>query len=337
MTGSIGRQLDGTRARRARPRALAALVAAGLGLTALVACNPPTSLTVNSTANGADANPGDGVCATAGAVCTLQAAFQEGNALGRALIWVPAGTYGHIPLTVTGELRVNWGAPKAVNLTDVAMTVAPGGNLAIEGVTAYEGRDLDPTHGWSLAVQGQAQVRRSYLFGDGGPGLAVAAGGTATVEDSIVASPNTAVTNAGAANLVRTSLWSLDANPVVSTTGGGATHLTSSAVVKGNVFDPAADGTCAGTAPISHGSNRVEVGCGSVPAAGDSTGPSGTSWAINYPTLKVTLASPLVDAVPVGVAGCSTAAKDAYGNPRAVDGNGDGTAACDIGGVERQP
>lgn len=316
---------------------LTTLAAAGLALTATVACNPPTNLTVNNAGTAGDANPGDGVCATAAAVCTLPAAFQEGNALGRAAIWVPAGTYGHFPLTVTGDLRVNWDVPKLVNLTEVTITVAPGGKLAIDGVTAYEGRDLDSAHAWSLVVQGQAQVKRSFLFGDGAPGLSVAAGGTATVEDSIVASPNTAVANAGTANLLRSSLWSLDANPVVSTTGSGATHLTSSAVLKGGVFDPAADGTCAGTAPVSHGSNRIEVGCGSVPAAGDSTGASGSAWAINYPTLKVTLASPLVDAVPVGVAGCSATGKDAYGNPRAVDGNGDGTAACDIGGVERQP
>src|SRR5690349_19641242 len=38
-------------------------------------------LTVNSTADAADANPGDGVCATAGAVCTLRAAIEEANAL----------------------------------------------------------------------------------------------------------------------------------------------------------------------------------------------------------------------------------------------------------------
>lgn len=35
---------------------------------------------VNSTGDGADANPGDGICATAGGACTLRAAIQETNA-----------------------------------------------------------------------------------------------------------------------------------------------------------------------------------------------------------------------------------------------------------------
>ena len=42
------------------------------------------SFLVTSTGNGADANPGDGACATAGAVCTLRAAIQEANALAGA-------------------------------------------------------------------------------------------------------------------------------------------------------------------------------------------------------------------------------------------------------------
>ncbi len=58
-------------------------------LAALVALAPPsaraqapTTFTVNSTADGADANPGDGVCETAAgnATCTLRAAIQEANA-----------------------------------------------------------------------------------------------------------------------------------------------------------------------------------------------------------------------------------------------------------------
>ena len=46
--------------------------------------------------------------------------------------------------------------------------------------------------------------------------------------------------------------------------------------------------------------------------------------------------SPLVDAIPVGAVGCgSTTGPDRLGTARPVDGNGDGTAACDIGDLER--
>src|SRR5687768_5069836 len=41
----------------------------------------PTSFTVNSNGDAADATPGDEACSTAGAVCTLRAAIEEANAL----------------------------------------------------------------------------------------------------------------------------------------------------------------------------------------------------------------------------------------------------------------
>jgi hypothetical protein len=47
--------------------------------------------------------------------------------------------------------------------------------------------------------------------------------------------------------------------------------------------------------------------------------------------------SSLVDAVPLGTAGCSTALVDLFGNPRGGDGNGDGLPGCDLGAIERQP
>jgi predicted outer membrane repeat protein len=49
-----------------------------------------------------DSNPGDGVCATAGGVCTLRAAITEANSLGGGphTINVPAGTY---TLTIPGQ------------------------------------------------------------------------------------------------------------------------------------------------------------------------------------------------------------------------------------------
>jgi CSLREA domain-containing protein len=39
------------------------------------------TFTVNSTLDAVDAAPGDGICATAGAVCMLRAAIQEAHAL----------------------------------------------------------------------------------------------------------------------------------------------------------------------------------------------------------------------------------------------------------------
>ncbi|MDB4881604.1 MAG: polymorphic outer membrane protein, partial [Gemmatimonadetes bacterium] len=93
--------------------------AAGLAVTALLGLGckdaptltaPPPSgaralqaaatVTVNSTADAVDANPGDGLCATVTGVCTLRAAIQEANALpGDDVISLPPGTY---TLTIAG-------------------------------------------------------------------------------------------------------------------------------------------------------------------------------------------------------------------------------------------
>jgi CSLREA domain-containing protein len=60
---------------------------------------------VNSTADAVDALPGNGVCATAGGVCTLRAAIQETRALGGAhVITLPAGIY---VFTIAGRGEIN--------------------------------------------------------------------------------------------------------------------------------------------------------------------------------------------------------------------------------------
>lgn len=66
----------------------------------LVPAATAATFTVNSTADAVDATPGDGVCATATATCTLRAAIMEANALaGADTITLPAGSYG---LTIGG-------------------------------------------------------------------------------------------------------------------------------------------------------------------------------------------------------------------------------------------
>ena len=49
------------------------------------------TFTVNSVVDAVDANPGNGICTTAGGICTLRAAIQETNALaGADIITLPA-------------------------------------------------------------------------------------------------------------------------------------------------------------------------------------------------------------------------------------------------------
>lgn len=48
-------------------------------ISASAQSDPKSSFLVNSNGDAADANPGDGICATSGSVCTLRAAIQEAN------------------------------------------------------------------------------------------------------------------------------------------------------------------------------------------------------------------------------------------------------------------
>lgn len=77
------------------PFLVLALLVIGLDLVLMPnLARADTTLTVNSDADVVDKAPGDGVCATAGNVCTLRAAIQEANAFGgNDTIILPSGTY----------------------------------------------------------------------------------------------------------------------------------------------------------------------------------------------------------------------------------------------------
>ncbi len=87
-------------------------------------------LVVNSTADAVDAAPGDGVCATATAVCSLRAAIQETNALpGEDTIRVPSGTFqlsltGGDELSAVGDLDI---------LDDLVVKGSGPGHTIIDG------------------------------------------------------------------------------------------------------------------------------------------------------------------------------------------------------------
>lgn len=61
---------------------------------------------VNTTDDTADATPGDGICATASANCSLRAAISEANALaGDDIITLPAGTYTQVLVAADEDLN----------------------------------------------------------------------------------------------------------------------------------------------------------------------------------------------------------------------------------------
>jgi CSLREA domain-containing protein len=134
-----------------------------------------STFTVNSTADAVDANPGDGICATFGGVCTLRAAIMEANALpGADSLILPAGTFlltligadednaAAGDLDITDDLTIN-GAGSASTLIDanainrVFQVIGPPSvpiNVTLNGVTIQNGRALTGNHGGGFYVSG---------------------------------------------------------------------------------------------------------------------------------------------------------------------------------------
>jgi len=184
------------------------------------------ALTVNSTSDGVDANPGDGVCAASSGACTLRAAVMEGNkALVITNVTLPAGTY---TLTIggsgedqsaSGDLDLRWNVnifgagasttilKAGVGLGDrlVDIPVAAGQTIAIKDVTLQGGsapsgqdggglRDLGAT---SLVFWNDTVSGNSASGGSGG-GLSFSGpSGTAVDLYNDTVSGNSAKTNGG--------------------------------------------------------------------------------------------------------------------------------------------
>ena len=104
--------------------ALAAMVAGVVALDTAPASAAAVTFTVNSTADAADAVPGNGTCATSGGVCTLRAAFQEINA-GSA-----ANTYS-VNFSVAGTTQLGSAdLPELFRSVTIDGSTAPGYSVA---------------------------------------------------------------------------------------------------------------------------------------------------------------------------------------------------------------
>lgn len=173
-----------------------------LALALLLFVVPPVSaltFTVDDTGDATDASPGDTVCATAGAVCTLRAAIAEAQALGgQHLVTLPAGTItlGSPLPTITADVTVSGqgadlstisgGGTQAillvgtggilhvddVRLSDAALPTSGGFGAAIGYVTGAIGADVTVT---------SAQIRMNA-----GPALALDSGTLTVVGSALV-------------------------------------------------------------------------------------------------------------------------------------------------------
>lgn len=333
-------------------RRLAVPVLVVLAAAATTACEPPPprlELEVTTAVGGFDDVVGDGLCTsdTAAGLCTLQAAVQEGNAAPHgADILVPGGTYSGASLTVTGDVHVRGTGSADAWITYSSIGVNPGARLTLTGIN--DGQLNTSGLGQVVTVAGHLVMHRSGVPGS----LEILAAGSVVMVDSTVFSGwELAVHNDGMLLALRSTISNASITPadtdVLATTNGGTTHLQATAVVarwigvNGGPFMSGGQGTCTGSPPVSQGFAHIEVPCGGVAQPGDASGDARVHNEVSlYPySLLFWLAadSPLIDAIPLGDPSCDPSSVDLYGNPRGVDGDGDGVGGCDIGAIEYQP
>src|SRR5258706_911397 len=176
------------------------------------------TFTVNTTADGADANTGDGVCAMSGGLCTLRAAVMEANhtATGTVEIIVPANASAYVlsilPSGIsqdeaTGDLNIH----RAVTIT--------GGGAAH---TIVDGNGTDRVFDVRVSSTLSGLTIRNGFVTDYGGGVYCESAVTITLSRCVVTA-NAAVSGAGVGVLGSTQLV-LDRSTVsgnVSTDVGG--------------------------------------------------------------------------------------------------------------------
>lgn len=317
---------------RATIRSTALTIAVLFVVSAVTACDPPSpppALVVTTTTDGADSAPGDGVCEISPGAgdCSLRAAVEEGNALGRAAITLPAGSYDGSSFQVTGQLSINSGAPVDARLSSQWITVAAGGSLEVDGLSSYG------VPGAQFTVNGVFVGRRLSIVGlESSSQIIVGPSGVAAIENSLFAhvfGNRPTVRNEGVLMLQHSALlsWSSIGVPYTAFVNSGTAHVAATVLQ-----------SCTGPAPTSLGFNSDSDGSCSLTGTGDQpSAPPDFTIDLTAPiTYDLNPGSPLIDAIPPGTNGCGTAITDDMSQvERPTDGDGDGTAGCDIGARER--
>jgi CSLREA domain-containing protein len=247
-------------AKRTLLRALGVLAVVAFAAVVLALATAPVTptsagtFTVRSIGDDPDAMPGDGVCATAGAVCTLRAAIQEANALAGAdtinFSIPPSGAKTISPLsalpgiteavTIDGTTQPGFAGSPIIELNGAGAGASVNG-IAVTGGTgsAIKGLVINNFNASGILLQsasGANIVQGNYVgtnlagtadLGNGGNGVSVING-----------SPNNLIggTAAGTRNVISANSGSGVYIAGVSSTGN---------TISGNYIGTTADGTAA--------------------------------------------------------------------------------------------
>lgn len=238
-----------------------------LGILALAEPSGALAATflVNSQADAVDNNIGDGVCATAAAVCSLRAAVQEANALaGDDIISLPAGTYvltgaAAEDAAATGDLDIlAAGGGVTVTGAGAATTIIHGNNndrifqtqgaatLVISGVTLRNGSS-GAQSGGAIATSGGAILTLNNVnmtnnaSGVEGAAIDIAANAASavTMNTVVIANNNSAaggdiVANGAGATLSITNGTISGNNDTALSNKAGSTMTLTNVTVSGN-------------------------------------------------------------------------------------------------------
>lgn len=212
--------------------------ALGLALV-LTSCQSkvPRTLVANTTVDGNDTAPGDGVCEITQGLgnCSLRAAITEANAqpLWITTVDLPSATYaltlaGDEDSNGTGDLDVKPGsgtmtiAARAGGASIVAAGVEGGIDL-ISGSLTVTGLGVRHAEGAGIRTRGSTtlSIRQSSSTENGGDGLVVAAGSTVGIENSTLSSnQGSGISNAGT---VTATFGTITENGAGGVGGGGST------------------------------------------------------------------------------------------------------------------
>lgn len=330
-------------------------------------------LRVNSTADLPDGSPGDSSCATAphpvALSCTLRAAIDELNAGTDGIILLPDGHFQlDSQLVLKGPSVRIWGAGADRTIIDGRQAsrvfdIAGGTYAEIAGVMIQNGTAgpsvvvPSHTHGGGIHNHGTLYLHHSALSANLASAVSQPHGGGLYNASSAVvrnvtfsynyASMGGALYNGGGIALHNVTI---NQNFADSTGGGiynsGPAQLTHS-IVANNDWVNAAN-NCAGPQAIGDGGYNLQyalaaqnpASCGAgIPVADPQLDPvaiQGGAASFFVPSRF----SPAIDAGdPTAPSSPSSrcAVDDQRFAARPQDGNGDGSAVCDIGAYERQP
>jgi CSLREA domain-containing protein len=237
------------------------------------------TFTVNTTSDTVDVNHGNGICADAGANCSLRAAIQEANALaGLQAVQLAGGTTAlsiagtSEDAAATGDLDITdditlfgvGGAPFIIvdaNSIDRVFHVRSGAFADFSGFTITDGDTASGQDGGGILVDGSgstAQLSSMRVNGNvatsGNAGGIGNSGGTVTLQ-RVTVSNNVADISAGGIGA-----------------GSAATTTIDSSTISGNTADLNAGGIGQQSASSTMTLNNVTVGENIADADGNSTG-----------------------------------------------------------------